>query len=248
MPIRRLTPLALALGLVPIAVNPPPAHAAFPGTNGVLAFQLEAPAGDHTQTDIYTIQPSGSGLKQLTATPDQHEFGPAWNAAGTRIAFWRTPAPFGTGSVWTMKPDGTDQRPPTTAVDARDPAWNPPRTPLVFTPPRADGFDPWTHRAAARGDRQRRQGRLPQRPVAGQPHRSRPARGTRPAEQRRVPGLAPRARLARGQKSTRMTTRRRVGWLTSRNPASSNTWRAPTCSSPQVITLPGATIIGYASS
>ena len=89
MRISRLTPLALALGLVPVAATPLPAQAAFPGTNGVLAFQLEAPAGDHTQTDIYTIQPSGNGLKQLTATPDANEFGPAWNAAGTRIAFRR---------------------------------------------------------------------------------------------------------------------------------------------------------------
>ena len=153
MHVRRLTPLALALGLVPVAATPLPAQAAFPGTNGVLAFQLEAPAGDHTQTDIYTIQPSGSGLKQLTATPDEHEFGPAWNAAGTRIAFWRTPAPFGPGSIWTMLPDGTGQRQLTTAVDARDPAWNPAGTRLVVTLVDADGFDLWTMRASDGDDR-----------------------------------------------------------------------------------------------
>src|SRR5690242_1882611 len=44
-----------------------------------------------------------------------------------------------------------------------------------------------------------------------------------------------------------MTTRRRDGWLTSVKPASSNTWRAPTCRSPQVITLPGSVVIAYAS-
>src|SRR5947199_2450444 len=153
MHVRRLTPLALALGLVPVAAIPLPAQAAFPGTNGVLAFQLEAPASDHTQTDIYTIQPSGSGLKQLTATPDEHEFGPAWNAAGTRIAFWRTPAPFGPGSIWTMLPDGTGQRQLTTAVDARDPAWNPAGTRLVVTLVDADGFDLWTMRAFDGDDR-----------------------------------------------------------------------------------------------
>ncbi|MFY9776640.1 MAG: hypothetical protein WAK28_18915 [Trebonia sp.] len=31
-------------------------------------------------------------------------------------------------------------------------------------------------------------------------------------------------------------------------PASAKTWRAPTCSSPQVISLPGWVIIAYASS
>src|SRR5215831_9571805 len=86
-----------------------PARAAFPGTNGLLVFQREAPAGDHTQTDLYTIAPGGARPTGLTATPDRNECGPAWNPAGTRIAFWRTPAPFGFGSVWTMRADGTHQ-------------------------------------------------------------------------------------------------------------------------------------------
>jgi len=47
-----------------------------------------------------------------------------------------------------------------------------------------------------------------------------------------------------GPKSTRITTRRGVGWLTWVKPASAKTWRAPTCSSPQVISLPGWVIIG----
>jgi Tol biopolymer transport system component len=150
----RLTPLALALGLLaPVAVDVPAAHAAFPGTNGALAFQIEAPAGDHTQTDIYTIQPSGTGLQRLTATADEHEFGPAWNATGTRIAFWRTPAPFGPGSIWTMKPDGTDQRRLTADVDARDPAWCPSDTRIAFTLVGTEGFDLWTMRGSDGGDR-----------------------------------------------------------------------------------------------
>src|SRR4051812_20370769 len=99
-----------------------PARAAFPGTNGLLVFQREAPAGDHTQTDLYTIAPGGAGLLRLTASGNRNEFGPAWNAAGTRIAFWRTPAPFGFGSVWTMNGDGSQPTRLTHGVDARDPA------------------------------------------------------------------------------------------------------------------------------
>ena len=49
-------------------------------------------------------------------------------------------------------------------------------------------------------------------------------------------------------KSTRITARRALGRLTSVKPASAKTWRAPTCSSPQVISLPGCVIIAYASS
>src|SRR2546423_12515912 len=108
MRIHRFTPLAFALGLLaPTVAGPLPAHAAFPGTDGVLAFQLEAPAGDHTQNDIYTIKPSGAGLQRLTATPDEHEFGPAWYAASNRIAFRRSPAPFRSGTIVSIKPPRT---------------------------------------------------------------------------------------------------------------------------------------------
>ena len=128
-----------------------PAWAAFPGTNGRLVFQREAPAGDHTQTDVYTIAPNGSGLTRLTATPDHNEFGPNWNAAGTRIAFWRTPAPFGPGTVWVMNGDGSGQTRLTHGVDARDPVWNPAGTRLVFTLVDGTNFDLWSMRASDGG-------------------------------------------------------------------------------------------------
>lgn len=130
-----------------------PAWAAFPGKNGRLAFEREAPAGDHTQTDIYTVRPHGSGLTALTTTPDQNEFGPAWNRMGTSIAFWRTPAPFGPGSIWTMDGDGTNQRRLTSGIDARDPVWNSAGTRIAFTLADASGFHLWTMRASDGGDR-----------------------------------------------------------------------------------------------
>jgi Tol biopolymer transport system component len=122
-------------------------------SNGNLAFQLEAPAGDHTQTDVYTVKPNGSGLTALTNTPDENEFGPAWNATGTRIAFWRTPAPFGPGSIWSMDADGGRQRQLTTGIDARDPVWNPAGTRIAFTLVDATGFHIWSMRASDGGDR-----------------------------------------------------------------------------------------------
>jgi TolB protein len=82
--------------------------------------------------DIYVIEPDGSGTTRLTATPNLNEFGPAWSPAGGQIAFWRTPAPFGTGSLWVMSGDGTSRRALTTDIDARDPAWNPAGTRLVY--------------------------------------------------------------------------------------------------------------------
>ncbi len=149
---RALALLAIGL-LVQLEAPASPAHAAFPGANGRLAFQREAPAGDHTQTDVYTIQANGSGLKRLTNTPNLNEFGPAWNAAGTRIAFWRTPAPFGPGSIWTMSANGLNQKRLTSNIDARDPVWNPAGTRIAFTSPTGGNFDLWTMRASDGGDR-----------------------------------------------------------------------------------------------
>lgn len=137
------TGLAVGAGMLP-------AYAAFPGSNGALAFDREVPAGGHTQTDIYTIRPDGSGLTRLTATPNRNEFGPAWNAAGTRIAFWRTKAPFGPGSIWVMDARGHHQKQLTRGFDARDPAWNRAGTRIVFTRLGASS-DLWTMRASDGG-------------------------------------------------------------------------------------------------
>jgi TolB protein len=145
--------LSCVLAATAVTVGAAPAGAAFPGDNGRLAFQLEAPAGDHTQNDLYTIMPYGNRLRALTATSDQHEFGPAWNAAGTKIAFWRTPAPFGPGTVWTMDADGRHQKQLTRGIDARDPVWNRAGTRIAFTYVDAGPWDLWTMRAADGGGR-----------------------------------------------------------------------------------------------
>ena len=157
-------------------------------SNGRLAFQLEAPAGDHTQTDVYTVKPNGSDLTALTTTPNENEFGPAWNATGTRIAFWRTPAPFGPGSIWTMDADGGGQQRLTTGLDARDPVWNPAGTRLAFTLVDATGFHIWSMpRTVA---------------ISGRSRRARPRTSSPPGRR-----MAPRLPLpAASNRATRVTS------------------------------------------
>ena len=113
--------------------------------NGRLAFERD--------TDIYVIWPNGSGLKALTTTMNQNELGPAWNAAGTQIAFWQASVAGGPGSIWTMNSDGTRQRRLTTGIDARDPVWNPDGTRIAFTMVDPSGFHLWTMRASDGADR-----------------------------------------------------------------------------------------------
>jgi TolB protein len=150
----RTATILIAAALTPL-LGAPSAQAAFPGADGRIAFTQEAPAGDHTQSDIYTVNPDGSGLRRLSASAHQNEFGPAFDATGTQIAFWRTPAPFGPGSLWVMNADGSGKRQLTTGVDARDPAWDPTGTRLAYTGPGAGSFDIWTLRAADGQGRQR---------------------------------------------------------------------------------------------
>lgn len=126
--------------------------AAFPGGNGRIAFERESVAGDHTQTDLYSAGRDGTGVRRLTATPNTNELGPAWSAGGGRLAFWRTRAPYGPGSLWVMNADGSAKRRLTTGIDARDPAWNPAGNRLAYD--RFGGHDLYTLRVSDGADRQ----------------------------------------------------------------------------------------------
>ena len=59
-----------------------PAHATFPGRNGLLVFQR--PVGK--QVDLYTMASDGSGVRRLTRTATWEEK-PEWSPDGQRLAF-----------------------------------------------------------------------------------------------------------------------------------------------------------------
>lgn len=131
--------------LVPV----PRAIATAPGTDGRIVFSYEAPVPREqlTQTDLFSMAPDGSDLVRLTRTPLRMEFAPAWSPDGARIAFWRTKAPFGHGSLWSMAADGGELRRLTSGIDVRDPAWSPNGRRLVVTVFSTKGPDLATMRA-----------------------------------------------------------------------------------------------------
>ena len=93
-----------------------PAQATTPGSNGRIAFQMDFGRG----AQIYTIRPSGLGIKQLTKVPGTAE-SPDWSPDGTQIAFATEDGPEG---VWIMNADGSHLHQVTTSGSE----------PLSFTP------------------------------------------------------------------------------------------------------------------
>jgi len=69
--------------------------AVLPGTQGAV------------QTDIFRVNAGGSGLRNLTESPDREEISPVWKRDGSRIAFEGGEL-FGLRSLLVMDPDGTN--------------------------------------------------------------------------------------------------------------------------------------------
>ena len=99
------------------------AHAAFPGTNGKLAFEQSE--------DIWTANPDGTGATNLTNTPNSIDRGASWSPDGTRIAF--TSNRDGNFEIYVMNADGSGQvRLTVNAVDDIEPSLAPDGTTIVF--------------------------------------------------------------------------------------------------------------------
>jgi Tol biopolymer transport system component len=85
-----------------------PAHAAFPGRNGKIAF-VSVPSNG-ANTDIFTVNPDGSGQTNLTQSTEG-DAAPAWSADGRKIAFVRYLPAFGptASHIYVMDADGSGQ-------------------------------------------------------------------------------------------------------------------------------------------
>lgn len=117
-------PALLALvGMAVILATASPAEAAFPGSNGQLAFDSSG--------NIYTVNPDGTSLMQLTS--DGQSVAPAWSPNGGRIAFSRR------GFIFVMTQQGRWPRKVTRLGHSSQPAWSPNGKQIAF----AHGGEIW---------------------------------------------------------------------------------------------------------
>jgi TolB protein len=119
--------MAISLLAVTILIPSISAKAAFPGSNGAIAFCRNG--------HIWTIQPDGTQTRLAKGGQ------PAWSADGIRIAYVHVDRRTGRGDIRTMLDDGTDKVRVTSSPDEYDsqPSWSPDGTHLVFTMYKLDG-------------------------------------------------------------------------------------------------------------
>jgi Tol biopolymer transport system component len=105
--------LTTALSLVPSLATVPAANAAFPGSNGDIAFGRFT----HEQSDIWVVDADSTGTVRLTRTPRANEGMPDWNATGTRLAYSRCGRDeFSNCDIWAMNADGSGATRPRTST------------------------------------------------------------------------------------------------------------------------------------
>lgn len=126
----RVALVALVLALLSSMVAPVDrAEAAYPGTNGALAFERGS--------DIWLVNPDGSGLRNLTATGSLYEKNPAISPDGNWVAFETgTTNPVVTPEIHVIRVDGSGRRtvayPVGDLMEARNPTWSPDGAAIAF--------------------------------------------------------------------------------------------------------------------
>ena len=119
---RSLPCLALLAGLAGAIASTTPTRAAFPGSNGRIAFVSNRDGA----VQIYSANPDGSDPLRLTnnASADTQ---PAYSADGSQIAFVRN------NDIWVMSANGAGAKPITgTEGPDSEPAWSPDGSQIVY--------------------------------------------------------------------------------------------------------------------
>ncbi len=119
----------MLLLMVAVVLPAIPQAAADTAPNGQIVFDEDVCCA----YDIWVVNADGTGLTNLTNTPDIGEFDPTWSPDGTRISFNRWDNSISSGDIWVMDADGSNQVNLTNSVDNEFSAdWSPDGSQLVF--------------------------------------------------------------------------------------------------------------------
>jgi Tol biopolymer transport system component len=134
---RRITLASVAITAVlgSMGVAGSTARAAAAGSSGLIAFSTGADGSDPSLTSqIFTIRPDGSGLRQVThVRAGKHALNPGFSATGKKIAFESDVS--GNFEIWVMNADGSGKTELTRDQTFANfhPRWSPNGATIAFT-------------------------------------------------------------------------------------------------------------------
>ena len=141
--LRKVTALASLSIAITVALLANAAEATAPGKNGMIAFTRYRLQDKPLRSEIFVVQPDGSGLRKVSHSAVAVEDDQAhWSPNGRWIVFDRCMSK-GPCSVWLVRPDGSGQRrlsptcppnrPPSACLDEAGPSFAPDGRHVVFT-------------------------------------------------------------------------------------------------------------------
>jgi WD40-like Beta Propeller Repeat len=142
---RRVAWLAAVLAVATAALVAPSSNAMFRATNGLLAYQASVGKHPHRHSGIFTVQPDGSHVRQLTHFGDSSAAMPDWSPDGRKIVFtryWGELGPPESFQILTMNADGSAMRAVTSRGLDDEPATSPTAASSTSGAARTSGSSP----------------------------------------------------------------------------------------------------------